>query len=219
MSDWVQLSKMVFPCELGIFAWERRRTQPLEVELGLALDLEPAEGGDLSLSVDYSAIYEQVRFLTRHGRWRLIESLAFALARHLLSPPSPSEPRRTIEAVSILLRKPEALQGHAIPQVKVERARAWASALHTHLPARGEVRIERLVETDESGAYHVDIAPGASFRAPKGVRGYVIVGTLEDDGRTLSAREEFEPTGHYFTNRGPRECRLLVLTFPARVLG
>lgn len=214
MKDSVQLSKMVFPCELGIFAWERRRTQPLEVEIGLELDLEPAESGDLSRSVDYSAIYEQVRFLTRHGRWRLIESLAFALARHLLAPPSPSEPRRAIDAVSVLLRKPEALQGRAMPQVKIERTREWAATRREGPLAREEVRIERLIETDEAGAYHVDLGPGARFRAPKGVRGYLIVGNLDEDGCALAAREEFEPGGHDFTNPGAREARLLILAFP-----
>lgn len=216
MSDWIQLSKMVFPCELGIFAWERRRTQSLEVDVALSLDLEPAEGGDLSRSVDYSAIYEQVRFLAHHGRWRLIESLAFALARHLLSPPSPSEPRRAIEAVSILLSKPEALQGRAIPHVKVERTRAWAP-LHLTPPAPGAVAVERLVESDEAGAYHVDFAPGSSFRVPKGARGHVISGSLDDEGKKLGPRDEFEPGGHLLANVGSTESRLLLLAFPPLV--
>jgi FolB domain-containing protein len=213
MTDWIQLSKMVFPCELGIFAWERRRTQALEIEIGLGLDLEPAEGGDLARSVDYSAIYEQVRFLARHGRWRLIESLAFALARHLLAPPSPSEPRRAIDQVSIVLSKPEALQGRAIPHVRVERPHSWVArrAVQT---APGTVAIERLVESDEAGAYHVDFAPGASLLLPRGARGHVISGALEEEGASLAPRDELEPGGHLLKNPSQSESRLLLLAFP-----
>lgn len=213
MSDWIKLSRMVFPCELGIFAWERRRTQPLEVEVQLCLDLEPAAAGDLSCSVDYSAIYEQVRFLARHGRWRLIESLAFALVRHLLAVPCPAEARRRAEAVVVELSKPEALQGRAVPHVRVERTRAWADAADG-VVGRGAVTITRLVLTDEAGAYHVDVAPGATWDAPKGARGYLVAGSLECDGRPLAAREEFEPGAHRITNPGATEARLLVLAFP-----
>ena len=46
-----------------MFERERRRQQVLGADT-------PAASGDLSRSVDYSAIYEQVRFLARHGRWR-----------------------------------------------------------------------------------------------------------------------------------------------------
>lgn len=213
MSDWVKLSRMTFPCELGIFAWERRRTQPLDIEIALCLDLEPAASGDLSRSVDYSAIYEQVRFLARHGRWRLIESLAFTLVRHLLSPPSASEPRRQIEAASVELSKPEALQGRAIPHVRVARPRSWCT-LHERAPADGGTLLECLVESDEAGAYHVDFAPGATFQAPKGARGHVISGAFECDGRPLAPREEFEPGGHALVNVGATTARLLVLAFP-----
>ncbi|HEY8943593.1 MAG TPA: dihydroneopterin aldolase [Polyangiaceae bacterium] len=208
--DRIQLSKMVFPCELGIFAWERRRTQALEVELEMFLDLEQASRGDLALSVDYSVIYEQVRFLARHGRWRLIESLAFALARHLLSPPSPSELRRSIDAVSIGLTKPEALQGRAIPHVRIERSRSWC-ALHERRPEPGSWTLDCLVATDEAGAYHLDLAPGASFDIPKGARGHVVAGSVECDGRVLGPRDEFEPGNRCALNHGSAEARVLLL--------
>jgi dihydroneopterin aldolase len=212
-ADRVQLSKMIFPCELGIFAWERRRTQALEVELELFLDLEPASAGDLAKSVDYSIIYEQVRFLARHGRWRLIESLAFALARHLLSPPSPSEARRSIEAVSIALTKPEALQGRAIPHVRIHRNKSWCG-IHASAPEPGKTNVELLVATDEAGAYHLDLAPGATFEFPKCARGHVVAGVLECDGREVGVRDEIEPGCRSVVNRSSLEARMLLLAFP-----
>lgn len=212
-SDRIQLTKMVFPCELGIFAWERRRTQALEVDIELFLDLEPASGGDLTLSVDYSVIYEQVRFLARHGRWRLIESLAFALARHLLSPPSPAESRRPIEAVSIALSKPEALQGRAIPHVRIHRPKSWCT-LHAAPLEVGSLAIECLVASDEAGAYHLDLSPGQAFPIPKGARGHVVAGAIECDGQKLAVRDEFEPGSGRVSNPGVTQARLLLLAFP-----
>lgn len=213
IKDQIQLTKMVFPCELGIFAWERRRTQALEVDLVLFLDLEPASKGDLAHSVDYSVVYEQVRFLARHGRWRLIESLAFALARHLLSAPSESEQRTAVQAVSIALSKPEALQGRAVPQVQIHREKSWCT-LHRAKPLPGAASLETLVETDEAGAYHLQLAPGASFELPKGARGQVIAGKVFCDEIELEARIEFEPGTRRLANRESIDARVLLLAFP-----
>lgn len=214
--DRIRLSRMVFPCELGIFAWERRRTQALRIDLDLFVNLEPASGGSLCNTVDYAVVYEQVRFLARYGRWRLIESLAFALARHLLAKPTATEARVPLEAVSISLIKPEALQGRAIPQVQIHREQSWCTTHHGLLEPRSW-SVEPLVETDEAGAYHLDLAPGATFEVPRGARGQLIAGRVFCDALELVAGAEFEPGGRLLENRDESDARLLLLAFPPLV--
>src|SRR5262245_24260481 len=95
--DWVVLSGMSFPCLIGVLDWEQERAQALSAEIALALDLDGAAGGDLGASVNYAEVLEEVQFIAREGRWRLLESMATAMARHLLAPPSPAQARAQVE--------------------------------------------------------------------------------------------------------------------------
>lgn len=214
--DWIRLSKMAFSCELGVFAWERRRTQSLEVEIGLNLNLEPAAAGDLDQTLDYAHVLEQVRFLVRQGRWRLIESLAFALARHLLSPPAPGEGRRQVNAVFVRLSKPEALQGRAIPSVEVVRRQDWCGLSNEAVDA-GTLRIEPLIETDETGAYHVEIGVGGRFELARGGVGQLVSGAARVGEKDLHRGDCFERNHDapvIVMNSGATQVRLLFITSP-----
>ena len=123
--DWIVLSAMSLPCVLGLHDWERRGPQALVAEVGMALDLDEAASGDLSASVDYAAVLNQIGFIAVHGRWRLLESMVAAMARHLLSRPAPGEAPAQVDCVWIKVTKPDVFGGRALPSVELLRDRAW----------------------------------------------------------------------------------------------
>src|SRR5579871_1397823 len=94
--DWIHLKRFSFPCVLGIFDWEQKKPQTLSVEISMGLDLQGAADGTLARSVNYAATLEHVRFIAEHGRWRMLESMATAMARHLLALPAAGEERAQV---------------------------------------------------------------------------------------------------------------------------
>ena len=151
-SDWIVLSEMSVPCVLGLHEWERQNPQALVAEVSLALDLDEAASGDLAASVDYAAVLSQVELIALHGRWRLLESMAAAMARHLLSQPAPGEARAQVEWVRIKVTKPDIFGGRAVPGVELLRSRAWSGRrCLTHTNREG-VNLESLTEAPETGA-------------------------------------------------------------------
>ena len=77
-----------------------------------------ATTGDLTQSVNYSAVSDQLTFVAAHGQWGLLESLAHALCAMLLLPPATGEGRAMLTEAEVLIRKPEALKGRAVPCVR-----------------------------------------------------------------------------------------------------
>ena len=61
--DWIVLSGISLRCVFGLYDWEQRSAQALVVEVAMALDLDGAAGGDLSASVDYAAVLNQIGFI------------------------------------------------------------------------------------------------------------------------------------------------------------
>ena len=172
MSDRIELRDFSLQCIVGLLEREQAQPQRLDVELALELDLDGAAGGDLSASVDYAAVAEQVRFIAQAGRWYLLESLAAALCAHLLEPPAPGEARAPIDAVQLALRKPEILGDVATPAVVVRREAGWRT-LPRFSPSPGvEVRV--LQETPRSGAYRVQVEPDAQLVLPGGAASHPI---------------------------------------------
>ena len=187
--DWIYLSKvsLSFPCVLGVHEWERREAQTLELELAMNLDLDSAAAGDLGRSVDYSAILDQVQFIAQHGRWLLLESMAAAMARLVLAPPAPGEPRAQVRAVLVRLRKPDVLRGRAIPAIEIKRDGAWYRTEELELSQLNPARIEILQETRQTGAYRIHLPPRTRFVVPSKMAVQVVAGRvalLDDaDGR------------------------------------
>jgi dihydroneopterin aldolase len=185
-ADWIYLSKVAFPCIVGLYDDEQRIPQALEVELALGLDLEHAAGGDLSRSVHYVVALDQVQFIAEEGRWRLLESLAAAIARHLLRVPAAGEGRVGLERVKVRVGKPGYLRGRALPSVEITRERSWLGADAPGPPA-GETRLHALQLTPQSGAYHVDFGAGSSFEIPDSTSAHVLGGRLTRlDGSELA---------------------------------
>jgi FolB domain-containing protein len=182
--DWIYLSKvsLSFPCVLGVADWERRQAQTLELELAMNLDLDRAAAGDLGRSVDYSAVLDQVQFIAQHGRWLLLESMAAAMARLVLAPPAPGEPRAQVRAVMVRLQKPDVLRGRAVPAIEIRRDDTWYRTEELALPEHAPARIEVLQETRQTGAYRIHLPQGTRWTVPPDMAVQVIAGRVMLDG-------------------------------------
>lgn len=125
--DWIELDTEI-SCIVGILDRERVEPQPITVALRLGLDLGPTgEQGDLARGVDYAAVDEQVRFLAVEGRFRLIESLAVAVLRAVLLPPTLEEARSAVRTAEVRICKPAVLR-EAVPAVRLARDAGWAGS-------------------------------------------------------------------------------------------
>lgn len=120
--DEIRLQEMRVRCTIGIYPDEAARTQSLHLNLSLFLNTrQAAMDGRLQSTVDYAALARELSFILNHGRFRLLESAAEALATYILSPSSPDQNRAAIQAVELEILKPEALRGTAIPSLRIFR--------------------------------------------------------------------------------------------------
>jgi len=181
MADWIELSDFGFETIIGILDRERVEPQRMLVDLRLHLDLDEASFGDLSKSVNYADVANQVQFLATEGKWWLLESLASATCALLLADPAHGESRAAIDLVELRLRKPEVLQGQATPGIRVVRAAGWRTLAAVELGPG--VAAEVLCVADGVGAYRVHWAPKGDWSPPEGVVGLEICRTAEG-GRT-----------------------------------
>jgi FolB domain-containing protein len=179
-SDWIFLSKvtLALPPFIGEREGERRQAQTFELELGMNLDLDAAASGDLSRSVDYAAIVDQVQFIAQHGRWLLAESMAVAIARLVLAPPSPAEQRAAVHGVLVRLRRTDPLRSRAVPGIELRRDHAWYGARDLTLPQLLPARIEALQETPQTGAYRIHLPAGSRWIVPAKLTVQVIAGAV-----------------------------------------
>ncbi len=210
MSDVIELDEFIVPCTLGVLEKEQRTVQTLAISLRMELDLEGAAGGDLTQSVDYAAIRDQVRFLAQHGRFRLLETLAFGIARLVLSPPAPGEARVGIDGVRVHLRKPDILDD-AVPGITISRVSTWCEVETRML--QDKVWAERLASTPRSAAHRVTVQPGATWSVPPVCAVMVLAGRGTAHGRRLASGDVFGPS--QITELVAQDVELVVLSVGA----
>lgn len=121
MLDRIALREMLFYGRHGVHPEEAQLGQRFEVDLELYLDTSHAgETDSLADTVDYGQVYETIRSIVEGQRFALIEALAAALARAVLS-------QYCVEAVTVRVRKPQApikgISGGA--EVDIHRKRDW----------------------------------------------------------------------------------------------
>jgi FolB domain-containing protein len=196
--DWIRLGGMSFRCVVGLEAAERGRPQPVDVEVALRVDLDPASGGDLGASVDYGTLVSEVELIVVASQFRLLESLAAALARHLLAPAAPPDRRGEVQAVRVRVAKPEIFAGQAVPSVEIERDRDWSRARQPARasrrgPRRG--RVDCLQAADDRAAYHVTLEPGAAWALPAGGVAQVLYGAVQAKHERLTRGARPAPCG------------------------
>jgi dihydroneopterin aldolase len=120
VSDRITLRGMQFLGRHGVQLEERMEPQPFEVDVILRRDLSAAAASDdLADTIDYSTIFTQVGEVVERQSFRLIETLAGAIADALLA----SHP---IEDVEVRVRKPKALLPGAFDTVEARLRRRRA---------------------------------------------------------------------------------------------
>ncbi len=114
MSDRIILDSMVFSGTHGVYEEEQRHPQPFEVDVELAINLQPAGlSDDLEQTVDYSGVFETCRQIVESTRFNLVEALAEAIAQEILAGFPADE-------VTIRVRKPQVKLGGTLRSAGVE---------------------------------------------------------------------------------------------------
>ena len=77
---------MRFTARHGVHEWEQTQTQPFEVDVELARDLQRAGlDDDLERTVDYGRVYEATRQIVESTSFKLLEALAEAISHELIA--------------------------------------------------------------------------------------------------------------------------------------
>ena len=115
--DRVTIDDLRVSCIIGIHPWERRSPQEVRITLSMAVDLSPAaSSGRLADTIDYAELAAAAEADARRGRYRLLESLAEALAHLCLQRPG-------VREALVRVRKPAAIRAAQAAAVEVVRRR------------------------------------------------------------------------------------------------
>jgi 7,8-dihydroneopterin aldolase/epimerase/oxygenase len=114
MSDRIVLDGMTFQGTHGVYPEEHTTPQRFEVDVELALNLQPAGlSDDLAQTLDYGRVFETCRQIVESTRFDLIEALAEAIAHELLA-------EFPADEVTVRVRKPEVRLGGTLRSAGVE---------------------------------------------------------------------------------------------------
>jgi len=115
MTDRISLANMVFQARHGVNDWEKAEPQRFEVDVELAVDVQPAGlEDDIERTVDYRNVYSTTRQVVESTTFNLIEALAEAIAHELLG----GQP--LAQEVVVRVRKPEVRLGGPLDHAAVE---------------------------------------------------------------------------------------------------
>ena len=113
MSDRITLVGMRFMGRHGVSDEERAERQPIEVDLGLRLDLSrPATSDQLADTINYSTLFDLTRGVVEERSFHLLEALAGAIADAVLA-------AHPVDDVEVRVRKPKAPLPGAFETVEV----------------------------------------------------------------------------------------------------
>jgi 7,8-dihydroneopterin aldolase/epimerase/oxygenase len=86
MTDRITLRRMVFVGHHGLTEAERARPQPLEVDVELHLNLQPAGvDDDIARTADYGHAFQVCREIVEATNFQLLEAIAEGIAQELLT--------------------------------------------------------------------------------------------------------------------------------------
>jgi dihydroneopterin aldolase len=120
-SDRIILNGMQFYGYHGVMAEEQELGQPFIVDLEMYCDLKDAgEKDDLTRTVDYSRVFEQVQRIVTGERFQLIEALAERIAAEVLA-------EYPLDELVVRVKKPHAPLRGIFTDVVVEIRRGRCS--------------------------------------------------------------------------------------------
>jgi dihydroneopterin aldolase len=115
MTDRITLANMTFQARHGVNDWEKVEPQRFEVDVELAVDVQPAGlEDDLTKTVDYRGVYDVTRQVVESTTFNLIEALAEAIAHELLAD------FPALEELEVRVRKPEVKLGGPLRSAGVQ---------------------------------------------------------------------------------------------------
>ena len=115
--DRILIRDLALRCIIGVQDAERREKQDVVINLELEADLAAAGASDdLGDTVDYKALKKRIIALVEGSRFKLVESLAEAIARTALEDPK-------LHRVKVRVEKPGALRFARSVGVEMERER------------------------------------------------------------------------------------------------
>jgi dihydroneopterin aldolase len=115
MTDRISLTNMVFQARHGVNDWEKAEPQRFEVDVELAVDVQPAGlEDDIARTVDYRGVYATTRQVVESTTFNLIEALAEAIAHEILGE------HAAVNEVVVRVRKPEVRLGGPLAYAGVE---------------------------------------------------------------------------------------------------
>jgi 7,8-dihydroneopterin aldolase/epimerase/oxygenase len=119
MSDKILFKNMMFYGFHGVYTYEQEIGQRFFIDVEYEIDSRPAgKSDDIYDTVDYTAVYQQIKEIAEHKRFQLLEALAENIAMAILECSS-------IKAVTVRVRKPAVpLPGHIdFIQIEIRRER------------------------------------------------------------------------------------------------
>lgn len=182
--DRLDLVDVSISCIIGIYAEERTTPQPLVVSLGFDLDVRrAAHDASLANTVDYARVIGEVAFVLQQGAFLLIETAAEVVAASVLAGLD------VIDALHVVIKKPNALGGNGIPALTIRRQRDTNAARWTF--PFGVVDVVH--HAAGLGLYRLKLRSGCAVTLPADVRCFnVDAGRQGEDlgtPRRLDARD------------------------------
>lgn len=118
MADKLKLRNMIFYGYQGAFEAEREVGQRFEVDVEITTDFHPvAQGDDLEAAINPVDVYTLVKELVEEQEFRLLESLAEAIAKQILD-------SYDVPEVLVRVRKPHVPLGGILDYVEAEAVRS-----------------------------------------------------------------------------------------------
>ncbi len=88
VKDKIFVKNLIVPCRVGVTKEERKERQNIVIDIDIFSDLSLAGATeDLNNSIDYAEIQEKVTAVVTNGEFKLLESLAQAVALLILKNP------------------------------------------------------------------------------------------------------------------------------------
>ena len=113
--DRIFLEQFSVDAVIGIWEWERRIRQRIEISLEMAFDTRAAAvSDDVADTLNYKAVADGVANIARTGEFRLVEALAGAVADYVLG-------EFAVPWIRVRISKPGAIRGSKHVGVVIER--------------------------------------------------------------------------------------------------
>ena len=116
MPDKLIIHDLATECRLGVYDWEKKKPQPVLIDVELAIDARKAAKSDaMRDAVDYAALVNLIKTTAAERAYNLLETLADRLADKII---------QQFSSEVVVRVKKRALPGIGYAAVEVQRRRS-----------------------------------------------------------------------------------------------